>query len=64
MTEFVLGKPAKQVIVEKLVSESTKLLRYSNYTISQIAFEIGFTNEANFTNFIKKNTGKTPSEVH
>ena len=64
MTEFVLGKPAKQVIVEKLVSESTKLLRYSNYTISQIAFEIGFTNEANFTNFIKKNTGRTPSEVH
>ncbi|NML56917.1 helix-turn-helix domain-containing protein [Chryseobacterium cheonjiense] len=63
MTEYVLGKSAKHVIIEKLISESKKMLSYTNYTISQIAFELGFSDEGNFTNFFKKHTQKNPSEM-
>jgi len=63
MTEYVLGKSAKHVIIEKLITESKKLLTYSNYTISQIAYELGFSDEGNFTNFFKKHTQKNPSEM-
>lgn len=63
MTEYILGKTAKHVIIEKLIHESKKLLSYSNYTISQIAYELGFSDEGNFTNFFKKHTQKNPSEM-
>ncbi len=63
MTEYILGKTAKHVIIEKLINESKKLLSYSNYTISQIAYELGFSDEGNFTNFFKKHTQKNPSEM-
>ncbi|BFO67434.1 helix-turn-helix domain-containing protein [Chryseobacterium sp. KCF3-3] len=62
MTEVIIGKTAKQVIIEKLVNEYKKLKSYSNYNISQICYELGFSNEGNFSNFIKKHTGKNPSE--
>lgn len=63
MTEYVLGKSAKHVIIEKLISESKKMLAYTNLTISQIAYELGFSDEGNFTNFFKKHAEKNPSEM-
>ncbi|MET3036070.1 AraC family transcriptional regulator [Chryseobacterium sp. NRRL B-14859] len=63
MTEYVLGKTAKHVIIEKLITECRKALNFSNSTISEISYELGFSNEGNFTNFIKKHTGKNPSEM-
>lgn len=63
MTEYILGKTAKQVVIEKITSECIKALESSNQTISEISYDLGFSNEANFTNFIKKHTGKKPSEI-
>jgi len=63
MTEYVLGKTAKHIIIEKLIKECRKALNFSNSTISEISYELGFSNEGNFTNFIKKHTGKNPSEM-
>jgi len=63
MTESVLGKSAKQVIIEKLITESKKALAFTNGTISEISYDLGFSDEGNFTNFIKKHTGKNPSEM-
>lgn len=63
MTEQVMGKSAKQIITEKVVSECCKLLKYSGFTISEISYKLGFSNEGNFTHFIKKHTGKNPSEI-
>ncbi|MEJ5049752.1 AraC family transcriptional regulator [Chryseobacterium culicis] len=63
MTEYVLGKTAKHIIIEKLITECKKALAFSNATISEISYELGFSNEGNFTNFIKKHTGKNPSEM-
>ncbi|MBD8080852.1 helix-turn-helix domain-containing protein [Chryseobacterium caseinilyticum] len=63
MTEFVTGKTAKQIITEKVIAECYRLLKYSGFTISEISFRLGFSNEGNFTHFIKKHTGKNPSEI-
>lgn len=60
MTESVLGKSAKQVIIDKMVAESVRMLKHTNYTVSEIAYQLGFNDEANFSTFIKKHTLKKP----
>jgi len=63
MTESVLGKSAKQIIIDKMVSEGTRMLKYSNYTVSEVAYQLGFNDEANFSTFIKKHTAKNPRMI-
>ncbi len=63
MTEYVLGKTAKNVIIEKVITEFKKKLAFTNSTISEISFDLGFSDEGNFSNFVKKHTGKNPSEM-
>lgn len=63
MTEYVLGQSAKNIIIEKIVNECKKSINFSGNTISEIAYDLGFSNEGNFSNFIKKHTGKNPSEM-
>ncbi|WP_341832006.1 helix-turn-helix domain-containing protein [Sphingobacterium thalpophilum] len=53
-------KSAKAFISGIVVQEAIRLIRHSNLSILQISFEIGFSNVANFRNFIKKHTGKQP----
>lgn len=62
MTEFIAGKSAKEMIIDKLVNEFEKSVKYTTLTISEISYQLGFSDEANFTNFIKKHTGKKPTE--
>ncbi|MBD8081777.1 helix-turn-helix domain-containing protein [Chryseobacterium caseinilyticum] len=63
MSEYVSGKKAKQLIIEKVIRESENALRFSSNTISEISYNLGFNDEGNFTNFLKKHTGKIPSEM-
>lgn len=55
-------KTAKQFIIEKLIRESKKLLKFSNLPIYNIAWELGFTDEGNFSAFFKKHTELSPYE--
>ena len=63
MTEEILGKSAKQLIIEKVVNESCILLQHSAQTVSEIAYTLGFNDEGNFSNFIKTHTLKSPKEI-
>lgn len=63
MSEYVSGKKAKQVIIEKVIKESENALKFSSQTISEISYNLGFNDEGNFTNFLKKHTGKIPTEI-
>ncbi|KAA5532075.1 helix-turn-helix domain-containing protein [Paenimyroides baculatum] len=63
MTELVLGKGAKKVIVQKVTDEAVKMLQNSVLNISEIAMDLGFADEGNFSAFIKKHYNKTPSEI-
>ena len=63
MTEVVLKKTAKKVIIEKIVSESMRMLKHSSMTAAEITYDLGFSDEGNFSTFIKKHTQKTPREI-
>lgn len=63
MTEYVLGKTAKNIIIEKVITEFKRTLTFTNSTISEISYDLGFSDEGNFSNFVKKHTGKNPSEM-
>ncbi len=63
MTEHVLGKTPKQIITERLLQESIRLLKHSTASIAEISYELDFNDEGNFGTFIKKHLGKTPKEV-
>lgn len=63
ITESWYGKPAKQIINEKVISESTRKLKHSPLTIGEIAREVGFSDEGNFSAFFKKHTGKSPKDL-
>lgn len=63
MTEFVYGKSAKQMIIEKVAFECEKAIKFSNHSLSEIAFDLGFKDEGNFTNFVKRHSGKKPSDM-
>ena len=56
------GKTAKQVLSEYILLESKALLRNSNQTIANIAFQIGFEDQSNFIKFFKKEVGCTPRQ--
>lgn len=57
------GKTAKQMIIKKFCNECVVAITHSNLTISEISFEFGFSCESNFTHFLRKHTGKTPTEL-
>lgn len=61
--EVTLGKTAKQVILDKIVHETKRLLQNSDVTIAEVSYHLGFNDEANFSKLIKKHSGKNPKEL-
>jgi len=48
------------MIDERLMTEAKRLLYWSDLTIREIAWELGFETDSYFNRFFKKFTGKTP----
>lgn len=61
-TQIVFGKTAKDMIVEELMKNAKILLVNSKMSIKDIALELNFLQETNFTAFFKKNTGISPTK--
>jgi len=59
----VTGKSTTTHIAERLIAESKALLHYSDWTVSEIAYCMGFDYPNHFTTFFKKHTGQTPLSV-
>ena len=55
-----LGKTAGALINEKRTAESKKMLLYSHQNLTEIAFELGFTDASHFNKFFKRQTGVLP----
>jgi len=62
VTKKVLGKTASSLIKEKTIHEAKVLLYQTDFSISEIAYKLGFETNTYFSRFFKKETGKTPSE--
>ena len=57
------GRKAVSLIHDRIIVEATHLLRNSNRTISEIAYNLGFDDVGYFSRFIKMHAGGTPSEL-
>jgi len=54
------GKTTSRVIAERILQESKVLLKHSAWTVSEIAYALGFTEPAHFNNFFKKHVQLSP----
>lgn len=56
------GKSASDLIKTRILIEAKKELLYTNLTISEIAYNLNFSEPANFNRFFKKSTFITPNQ--
>lgn len=54
------GRTTTQHIAERLIKEAKALLLYSDWTIAEIAYSLGFSYPPYFNNFFRKQTKMTP----
>jgi AraC-like DNA-binding protein len=54
------GKTASESIAEMLVQEAKAVLKYTGASVSEIAYQLNFSEPAAFNRFFKKMTGETP----
>ena len=53
-------KTTTQIISERILQESKILLRHSAWSVSEIAYALGFTEVTHFNNFFKKHVQMSP----
>jgi AraC family transcriptional activator of pobA len=53
-------KTTSKIIAERILQESKILLKHSAWTVSEIAYSLGFTEVTHFNNFFKKHTETSP----
>lgn len=56
----VLGKPAGEIIRDRILLEAKRLLAGHEIGVSEIAWQLNFSDNSYFTKFFKKYTGATP----
>lgn len=56
------GESPKQIIDSQLTAKMAEALQQSSKTIQELACDFGFSSQAHFTKFFKKQRGVTPSE--
>lgn len=57
------GIHPKQYILKKRLEESMKLLQNTGISVCDVAARVGYHSNAEFSAFIKKYTGKTPTQI-
>ncbi|SHK97889.1 Helix-turn-helix domain-containing protein [Chitinophaga jiangningensis] len=56
------GKNALSYIADRLTNEARSLIQYTDFEISRIAYQLNFSDPANFGKFFKKQVGLSPLE--
>lgn len=56
-----IGETAKDYIQARIITEAKRLLYFTDLTNKEIAYELGFSEPANFSAFFKKHTQLSPS---
>jgi len=62
ITQNILHLSVSEIIETRKLIEAKNLLFTTQMTISEIGFEIGYTDKAYFTSVFKKKSGQTPTE--
>ena len=56
------GKNALTFLNDRLLTEAKSLIQFTKFDIAEIAYNLNFSDPANFGKFFKKHTGQTPLE--
>jgi len=62
IVKSLTGKTTKEHIQCRIMVAAKRLIYFSDKTNKELAFELGFSEPANFSNFFKKHTGLSPSQ--
>lgn len=62
ITRETLNKTATEMISERVILEAKRLLSHSNFSLTEIALELGFEEYSYFSRYFKKLVGETLSE--
>jgi len=60
--KLATNKNALSYINDRLISEAKSLISFTNFDIAEIAYQLNFSDPANFGKFFKKHTNQTPLE--
>jgi AraC family transcriptional regulator, transcriptional activator of pobA len=64
----VTGRATKELIVERVMLEAMRLLRFTDLTVGEVAFRVGFGDQLYFSRAFKRYAGRAPlayrAEVH
>ena len=58
----IYGRSAKQLVTEKIFEEAKSKLAHTDLTIKEISYDMGFTEENNFSAFFTKHAGFSPKK--
>jgi len=58
----VANQSATEVLTEFILSEAKRLLIYTSKTVSEISYELDFSDASHFVKYFKKATGQTPQQ--
>lgn len=61
LTNKYVNKSPKQVIADYIAQEARILLETTRLSVQEIAFRLGFPDQASFSKFFKKHKGQSPS---
>lgn len=61
-TKETTGKTTSQLIAERVLQEAKILLRHSSWSVSEIAYALGFSEATHFSNFFKKHAQISPTK--
>lgn len=59
---YVLGVSAKSLIIEQLVMRTRHALKFTDRSVKEIAYDLGFSSPDYFSSFCKKHIGQSPSD--
>ncbi|WP_332737626.1 helix-turn-helix domain-containing protein [Flavihumibacter sp.] len=62
LVKKITGHPASYHIQQRIILEAKRLVRYSNHSLKEIAYELGFEDAAHFSKYFKKASGQNFSD--
>lgn len=57
------GQTTSELITRRITQEAVSLLQHSAFSIGEIAWGLGFEGIPSFSNYVKKHTGASPTEL-
>jgi AraC-like DNA-binding protein len=56
----VTGRATKELVTDRVMVEAARLLRFTDLTIGEVAFRVGFGDQLYFSRAFKRHFGEAP----